>query len=81
VVTADSVNLISEACASGKPVLIAGSRQAKGKIGGFCRRMIQEAYARPLEDIDASSDPLAKTRCLRETKNIARQLIQSGLFN
>jgi mitochondrial fission protein ELM1 len=79
VVTADSVNLVSEACGSGKPVWLMGQRQVKGRVGRFCQRMIDETYVRPLgEQAFGDAPPVA---CLRETELIAKHLLESDLFS
>lgn len=51
VVTDDSVNMISEACFTGKPVHIlamAGQQETRPKPLQFARRMVEEGIARPL---------------------------------
>jgi mitochondrial fission protein ELM1 len=84
VVSADSVNLLSEACASGKPVFLAGLAQTSGKKSRFCNRLIDEGYALNLEQAGAleqlSNEKIPATRLLRETREVARQLIDSGLL-
>jgi mitochondrial fission protein ELM1 len=77
-VTADSVNLVSEASASGKPVTLIGRSRARGRVGRFCDSMVSAGYCQPLENADYSA--LQPTACLRETEKIAHRLLRSGLF-
>jgi mitochondrial fission protein ELM1 len=78
VVTADSVNLVSEACASGKPVFLMGWRQVRGRVERFCAHMMDQGYVLALDKFDSTAAPA--TVCLRETKKIASQLIDSGVL-
>ena len=78
IVTADSVNMVSEACASGKPVLLMGWRRVSGRIARFCERMMEDDFARALDKTGLGVIPT--TVCLRETEKIARQLTASGLL-
>lgn len=48
VVTGDSVNMISEACAVGVPVLYHAPRPARGRLGAFHRGLLEAGYIRPL---------------------------------
>lgn len=63
VVTADSVSMISEACATGKPVYIVGAGAHSGKLADFYRRLIEEGMARPFAGVLESWTyrPLAET--------------------
>ncbi|AHC73892.1 hypothetical protein P856_685 [Candidatus Endolissoclinum faulkneri L5] len=47
VVTSDSVNMISEACSTGKPLHIATIEQETGKLAAFHKRLRNEGYTRP----------------------------------
>lgn len=78
VVSADSVNLVSEACATGKPVFVMGRQQLSGRVSRFCERMLSEGYILTLDRI--GSAPFPATVCLRETEKVASQLIASGLL-
>jgi uncharacterized protein len=49
VVTSDSVNMASEACATGKPVHIATLEQETGRLAAFHARLRAEGYTRPFE--------------------------------
>lgn len=80
VVSADSVNLLSEASATGKPVFVIGAERARGRARAFVDALIGGAYA-----VDASmlADALRsgrRTRVLRETGAVAVRLRQSGRF-
>jgi mitochondrial fission protein ELM1 len=49
VVTADSASMCSEACATGRPVFLAGAHRAgPSKLAGLHRRLEQLGYLRPL---------------------------------
>ncbi|HRQ63336.1 MAG TPA: mitochondrial fission ELM1 family protein [Xanthomonadaceae bacterium] len=48
VVTGDSVNMISEACAVGVPVLCHAPGAASGRLGAFHRALLQSGHIRPL---------------------------------
>lgn len=47
VVTSDSVNMASEACATGKPVHIASIEPESGRLAAFHARLRAEGYTRP----------------------------------
>ncbi|AFX99449.1 hypothetical protein A1OE_1275 [Candidatus Endolissoclinum faulkneri L2] len=47
VVTSDSVNMISEACSTGKPLHVATIEQETGKLAAFHNRLRNEGYTRP----------------------------------
>ena len=74
-VSADSVNLVSEACASGRPVHVLGGRFARGRLADFHRRLRAGGYA--LSDLDAGP---GSTLVLRETAGVAARLLDSGLL-
>jgi uncharacterized protein len=50
VVTADSVNMVSEAASTGKPVYVAALPGGSAKFGDFHQRLTQEGVTRPFED-------------------------------
>jgi mitochondrial fission protein ELM1 len=79
-VSADSVNLASEACASGKPVGLVGIGQAKGKIARFCHQLVTGDYAVDWEAGPMKAGSMPATRCLRETGDVAKRLVDSGLL-
>jgi mitochondrial fission protein ELM1 len=79
-VTADSVNLASEACASGKPVCLVGLERARGKIARFGRYLVDEGFAHAFDPERMKTGLIGATRCLRETGRVARRLIDSGLL-
>ena len=68
VVTPDSVNLLSEACATRVPVWIHRPVRLAGKIGGFVDRLRERGRVRVLGD-DAFVEP--RIEPLRETARIA----------
>lgn len=58
VVTSDSVNMASEACATGRPVYIATVEPENGRLATFHRRLRAEGHTRPFEGrIEAWSHP------------------------
>lgn len=68
VITSDSVNMASEACITGKPVLIAELRSETGRIAEFHQRMASLGHTRPLR----ADDPLNAPIILDEMPEIAR---------
>ena len=74
VVTPDSVNMLSEACATGKPVLSCLPPQAQGKIASF--HVTLRAQGR-LHDLgDATISTLPPIPPLRETAAVAAEVWQ-----
>ncbi|MGH8172389.1 MAG: mitochondrial fission ELM1 family protein [Rhodanobacteraceae bacterium] len=67
VVTPDSVNMISEACATGKPVYTFAPRPITGKLAAFHRELVASGHLRLLDDTAQRTQPLA----LAETAAIA----------
>ena len=58
VVTSDSVNMASEACATGKPVHIASVEPESGRLAAFHERLRAEGHARPFNGrIESWSHP------------------------
>jgi mitochondrial fission protein ELM1 len=49
VVSSDSVNMVSEACATGKPVHVASVEPENGRLAKFHARLRQQGYTRPFE--------------------------------
>jgi mitochondrial fission protein ELM1 len=80
VVTADSVNLASEACATGKPVFVIGEQHIQGRIRTFCEFLLQESFLQPLEALEPSITGLRTGRCLREARAVAEKLLDWGLL-
>lgn len=72
IVTGDSVNMISEACATGKPVHAFAPVSATGKLGLFHRSLHESGH---LVSIDEFASAEA-TPPLRETSNVADQIRQ-----
>lgn len=75
VVTADSVNMTCEACASGKPVYRYDFKKEKGRIGRFHQMLESAGFTKSLEPIDASSFPGIPGPGLDETGRIADLLM------
>ena len=67
VVTADSANLLSEACATAAPVYLVGAERAGGRIARFVADLLQRGRVRPF---DAALPP-CQLQPLRETARIA----------
>ncbi|MGV8941789.1 MAG: mitochondrial fission ELM1 family protein [Lysobacter sp.] len=70
VCTADSVNMLSEACATDAPVFVAGMSQLTGRPRRFVERLLELGRVRPLDDTLA---PFAVTP-LRETARVAAEV-------
>lgn len=68
VVTPDSVNMLSEACATGKPVRTFAPRPIRGKLAAFHAELIASGHLRDLDDVDARAQPqpLAETAAIAE---------------
>ena len=68
VVTPDSVNMISEACATGKPVYTFAPRAIAGKLAEFHRELQASGHLRLLDDTSqrAQPPPLAETAAIAE---------------
>ena len=71
VVTPDSVNLLSEACATCAPVWIHQRAPLRGKIGDFVASLVAGGR---LQTFGASSQANMHTRPLRETARIAADI-------
>jgi mitochondrial fission protein ELM1 len=54
VVTPDSVNLLSEACATSVPVHVAAGAGVRGRHARFLQALIDRGRVRILQDLDAS---------------------------
>jgi uncharacterized protein len=70
VVTPDSVNLASEACATGRPVFVHALDPVRGKLARFHRELETRGHARPLSSFDAAWQAVP----LRETQGIADEV-------
>lgn len=70
VVSPDSVNLLSEACATEAPVLVPLERPLQGKLGGFLHDLAESGRVRAMEH---DFSPWA-VRPLRETAAVAAQV-------
>jgi mitochondrial fission protein ELM1 len=67
VVTPDSVNMISEACATGKPVYTFAPRTIAGKLAGFHRELRASGHLRLIDESEQKPQPPPLT----ETREIA----------
>lgn len=69
VVTPDSVNMISEACATGKPVYTFAPRAIEGKLAAFHAELVGSGHLRrlddPLQDLP-QPPPLAETAAIAD---------------
>lgn len=68
VVTPDSVNMLSEACATGKPVYTWAARPIRGKLAAFHDELVASGHLRRLGDTGARPQPppLAETAAIAE---------------
>lgn len=81
VVTADSINLLSEACATGRPVLVVGADRVRGKRHrAFVRGLIADGYARDASLLESTLADTWSPRPLRETAAVAIRLCREGLL-
>ena len=69
VATPDSVNLLSEAAATGKPVYTFATESLRGKLAGFHAALAAGGHVRPLDRYD----PAWTGTPLRETEAVARE--------
>lgn len=70
VVTPDSVNLASEACATGKPVYVHVQVPVAGKLARFHEALAANGHARALDGFDAAWASVP----LRETQGVAEEV-------
>lgn len=68
VVTPDSVNMLSEACATGKPVYTWAARPIRGKLAAFHDELVASGHLRRLgvTDTRPRPPPLAETAAIAE---------------
>lgn len=68
VVTPDSVNMLSEACATGRPVSTFAPRPIRGKLALFHAELHASGHVRPLGEASAQPQPppLAETAAIAE---------------
>ena len=71
IVSADSVNMISEACATGKPVHSFATRPVTGKLGDFHRSLIASSHLSSMAGGDRPT-----VRALRESAEVAARIRQ-----
>lgn len=69
IVTSDSVNMVSEACLTGKPVYVAELQKETGRIAAFHEMMQEQGHCRPL-----GASFTAPPAILDETKDIAAKV-------
>jgi mitochondrial fission protein ELM1 len=72
VVTPDSVNMLSEACATGKPVFSLLPAGARGKVAAFHASLRAQGRLRDLADAQVSTSPPVPP--LRETATVAAEV-------
>ncbi len=72
VVTPDSVNMLSEACATGKPVYTLRTQVARGKLTRFHDALVAEGH---LADLAASQD-FTPAPALVETASVAAEVMR-----
>jgi len=70
VVSPDSVNLLSEACATGVPVLTHAPRPPSSRVGAFLRELVESGRVRPLR----ASFSAWQTEPLRELARVASEV-------
>lgn len=73
IVSPDSANLLSEACATTAEVLLPARPAQRGRIGRLHARLLETGRVRPL---DAEDRPAAPVTPLRETARIAGQILE-----
>lgn len=80
VVTPDSVNMLSEACATGKPVYTYAPRPILGKLAGFHAALTASGHLRRLDDSShpPQPDPLAETAAIAELVRERWQAFAAG---
>ncbi len=77
IVTSDSVNMVSEACITGKPVLTAYLQAETGRIARFHQIMEEKGHILKLSDILTSQKTLPKTMpALDEKDRLASEIKQ-----
>jgi uncharacterized protein len=70
IVTADSVNMISEACATGKPVHAFAPQIPSGKLGAFYQALVDGAHLSAIND-----DSIRAAQPLRESARVAELVL------
>ena len=70
IVTSDSVNMVSEACITGKAVYVAELRAETGRIATFHQQMVAADHCRPLGDDFGDTAPVI----LDQTRQIAEKV-------
>jgi hypothetical protein len=80
VASADSVNLLSEACATGKPVFVLGADRVRGRVAGCVTALLAAGHARQFAALPDGLSHALYTRPLRETPAVAGHLLRSGLL-
>lgn len=81
VCTADSVNMLSEACATTVPVFVAGIDQVKGRPRRFVESLLGLGRVRPVDDILATFAVTPLRETARVADEVRRQLgLDGGLL-
>ncbi len=70
IVTSDSVNMVTEACLLGKPVIIAHWGQEHGRLAKFHEIMNDRGFTRPLSQTEELFEP----KILNQMPHIARKI-------
>jgi len=73
VVTPDSSNMLSEACATGKPVYVFAPRPVRGKLGDLQHSLVLDGRVRPMREVATDWTPPTP---LREAQAVAGQVWQ-----
>jgi uncharacterized protein len=73
VVTPDSVNMLSEACATGKPVFTLLPKTAQGKLVTFHARLKERGL---VQELNADDSMFTPTDSLRETPVVAARIVE-----
>lgn len=81
VVTSDSVNMASEACATGKPVHVATVEPETGRLAAFHARLRADGHTRAFEGRIASWSPPPLDETPRVGALLRRRLAERGLFD
>lgn len=81
VASADSVNLVSEAGASGKPAFVLGAERVSGRVASGVRSLLQQGYVLDVDALQRAVVENRGTRLLDETRRVAGLLLRSGLLD
>jgi len=79
VASADSINLLSEACASGRVVFVAGAERVAGRVARGIDRFVTGGYALDINRLEQAISDGTRTLQLQETRTVADRLLAAGL--